>query len=173
VGNIKQAKNYPFLITCATKLNKKIDFQLFIVGDGKDRERLEKQVQDLGLEEVVYIKGSQSNISELLNRSHCLVMPSLWEGMPLSILEAGASNLPVISTPVGAIPSIIDESNGYLTELDGFCDMMEYVYDHYDEAAEEAERLQKKVVEGYSIESVARKHEELYGELVDAPKSIS
>jgi glycosyltransferase involved in cell wall biosynthesis len=165
VGNIKEAKNYPFLINCANELKNKFDFQLFIVGEGKDRERLQKQVQDLGLEDIVYLKGSQSDISGLLNSSHCLVMPSLWEGMPLAILEAGASKLPVISTPVGAIPSIIDEDNGYMTELDGFCAMMEYVYEHYDEATQKAKKLQTKIIEEYSIESVAKKHEKLYEQL--------
>jgi glycosyltransferase involved in cell wall biosynthesis len=165
VGNIKEAKNYPFLINCANELKNKFDFQLFIVGEGRDRERLQKQVQDLGLEDIVYLKGSQSDISGLLNSFHCLVIPSLWEGMPLAILEAGASKLPVISTPVGAIPSLIDEDNGYMIELDGFCAMMEYVYEHYDEATQKAKKLQTKIIEEYSIESVAKKHEKLYEQL--------
>jgi glycosyltransferase involved in cell wall biosynthesis len=87
--------------------------------------------------------------------------------MPLSILEAGVSNLPVISTPVGAIPSIIDETNGYLAKEDSFCKMMKYVYSHYDEAKTKAEKLQKKVIENYSIEKIAMKHESMYMELIN------
>ncbi|GIT98127.1 glycosyltransferase [Sulfurovum sp. TSL1] len=167
VGNIKEAKNYPFLIDCANELRKSFDFQLLIIGGGKDKVLLEKQVSDLGLEKYVYLKGSQNNVSELLSKSHCLVVPSLWEGMPLSILEAGASRLPVVSTPVGAIPSIIDESNGYLAKEDMFCETMKYVFNHYEEAAIKAEKLQKKIIENYSIKSIAKKHGEVYASLMN------
>lgn len=166
VGNIKEAKNYPFLIDCANELRKSIDFQLLIIGEGKDKALLEKQVNDLNLEKYVVIKGSQSNVVELLSKSHCLVVPSLWEGMPLSILEAGASRLPVITTPVGAIPSIVDDSNGYLVEEDTFCETMQYVYSHYAESVIKAEKLQKKIIENYSIKSIAKKHGKLYTELI-------
>jgi hypothetical protein len=52
-----------------------------------------------------------------------------------------------------------------MTELDGFCAMMEYVYEYYDEATQKAKKLQTKIIEEYSIESVAKKHEKLYEQL--------
>ena len=61
-------------------------------------------IYDLGeqdLKDYIKLLGLRNDIPNLLNKSHCLLMPSLWEGLPIVILEAGASRLPVISTPVG------------------------------------------------------------------------
>jgi len=162
IGNIKTAKNYSFLIECVNRLHKKIQFRLFIVGDGSDRVKLELKVKKLKLEQTIFFKGLQDNIPELLSKSHCLVMPSLWEGMPLSILEAGVSKIPVIATPVGAIPCIIDNNNGYIVNLDEFCQTMENVYSQYSEALNKAEKLYQKIINKYSIKQIAKEYESIY-----------
>ncbi len=162
VGNIKEAKNYPFLIDCANELSTNFDFQLFIVGSGEGKTQLEEQVQKLKLEKYVHILGHQNNIAELLSKSHCLVMPSLWEGMPIVMLEAGASKLPIISTKVGSIPTILDDTSAYLSDLDNFSDNMAHVINNYPEAKEKAERFYEKVKENYTIEKMAEVLENLY-----------
>jgi glycosyltransferase involved in cell wall biosynthesis len=94
-------------------------------------------------------------------------MPSLWEGLPIVLLEAASSYLPIISTPVGTIPSLIDRNNGYLTDNKSFSETMYYVINNYDEAREKAVVLQKKVNDYYSIESISSKHESLYKRVLD------
>lgn len=74
IGNIKEAKNYPFLIDCTKDLSQNFDFQVLIVGSGEDKAELEEKVQKLQLEDYVQILGHQNNIAELLNKSHCLVI---------------------------------------------------------------------------------------------------
>ncbi len=167
IGNIKEAKNYPFLIDCAYELSRNFDFQLFIVGSGEGKVQLEEQVRQLKLETYVHILGHQNNIAELLSQSHCLVIPSLWEGMPIVILEAGASKLPIISTKVGSISSVLDDTSAYLSDLDNFSDNMANVIQNYAEAEVKAERFYEKVKENYTIEQTGESLEDLYRELVN------
>jgi len=117
VGHLREAKNYPFLLKCAKELKKSFDFQILIAGEGKLRQELQEIIQKEELEEHVFLLGDVENIPKLLQRSHCLVMPSLWEGMPIAILEAGASGLLVIATPVGSISSVLNDANAYLATM--------------------------------------------------------
>lgn len=162
VGNIKEAKNYPFLIDCCKTLSKNFDFQLFIIGSGDDKIKLEKQVQDLKLGEYVYLLGYKDNVAQLLSKSHCLVMPSLWEGMPIVMLEAGASKLPIISTKVGSIPDVLDENCAYLSGLDAFSKNMAHVMNNYEEAIIKAEKFNTIVKEKYTIDKTVQSLEDLY-----------
>ncbi len=162
VGHLREAKNYPFLLQCAKELKESFDFQLLIAGEGKLRYELEEGIQKERLEENVFLLGNIENISELLQQSHCLVMPSLWEGMPLAILEAGVCRLPVISTPVGSIPSVLNGDNAYVVAPDEFVDMMVEVYRNYPDAQKKAERLHDQVIQNHSVEKMVKKLEDLY-----------
>jgi len=162
VGHLREAKNYPFLLKCAKELKKSFDFQFLIAGEGKLKKKLQEIIDKEELEEDVFLLGNVENISQLLQRSHCLVMPSLWEGMPIAILEAGASRLPVIATPVGSIPSILHDDNAYLATLDEFSDRMADVYHNYQEAQQKAEKFYDQVIKEHTIEKMTKKLEDLY-----------
>lgn len=162
VGHLREAKNYPFLLKCVRDLKKSFDFQLLIAGEGKLRQELQNIIQKEKLEKHVFLLDNVENIPELLQQSHCLVMPSLWEGMPLAILEAGTSRLPVIATPVGSVSSMLNEKYGYLATLDEFCEKMADVYYHYSDAQERADHFYDQVTKEYTIEKMAKKLEDLY-----------
>ena len=98
IGRLRQVKNHIILINAAKKLKEKIgdDFQILIVGKGPEKENLESAILDNQCQDVVKLLGFRKDIVELCNQSHVFVLPSLWEGFPISLLEAGASGLPVI-----------------------------------------------------------------------------
>jgi len=171
VGTVRPEKNQKFLVGCAKELKQKgLDFELQIVGGGNENQALIDEIQaeivtqDMG--DCVKMLGARNDIPELLLRAHCLLLPSHFEGMPITILEAGACSLPVISTPVGTIPTLIDESNGYLSSLDDFCETMKKVYQEYEDASKKAAKLNKKIVQNYSIKSMAKAHAEVYQRLM-------
>ncbi|MEK5174123.1 glycosyltransferase [Heyndrickxia sp. FSL W8-0496] len=88
---------------------------LTIVGDGDLREQLEALASSLKIQDRVYFIGSINDVEHYLNCSDIFVLSSINEGLPLSILEAMAMGLPIISTNVGGIGDVVQE-NGILVE---------------------------------------------------------
>src|SRR6266853_323311 len=78
-----------------------------LIGDGPLRSGLERQVRELQLQDRVLFLGSRKDVPEILSAGDLFVFPSFAEGLPNSVLEAGASGLPIVATPVGGIPDII------------------------------------------------------------------
>ena len=113
------------------------------------KEDLEEAIQMHKLSKYIQLKGFQNKVSKFLSEADCLIIPSLWEGMPVSIIEAGASKLPVISTPVGSIPDFLNDSNAYVSNLKNFHSSMISVLINYDDAKNRGEALYK-LVKNYS-----------------------
>ncbi len=81
--------------------------KFLIAGEGPLRKELEKNIRVSGLENNVYLLGFREDVKNLLEISDIFVLPSLDEGMPISLLEAAATRTPIIATPVGDIPEFI------------------------------------------------------------------
>ena len=169
VGRIEKQKNHIKLLESAKDLKDRgLEFQILIVGDGKDpiqKKIVEDFIVEHELEEYVHLLGVRFDIPELISKADCFVLSSAWEGLPIVLLEAGASKIPIISTPVGSIPSLIDDSCGYLAD-ENFTEAMEGVMLDYTLAKKKALALYKKVEKNYSIENIVKKHEKIYEELV-------
>ena len=88
--------------------------------------------------------GSRNDVPYLLSQSDCLLLPSLWEAFPIVLLEAAASNIPVITTPVGSIDSFINDENGYLAKLSEFKMAMIEVMTNYADAKIKSKKLNSK-----------------------------
>ena len=89
-------------------------------------------------------------------------MPSLWEAFPIVILEAAATNIPVIATPVGSLPSLLGNQEGYLVDLDQFKEAMIEVLTNYENAQIKSNLLNKKVSLNYDIKKITLLYESLY-----------
>lgn len=166
VGRLDEAKNHLHLIECAKELvDKNLDFEILIAGEGNLRTQIEEKISKYKLNDKVKLLGIRRDIKELMSQSHVFVMPSLWEGLPIVLLEAGASDLPCISTPVGTIPSLLNETNAYLCNNKDFSNTMEKVYKDYEQAKEKSKELHKKVLNNYSIESIVNNHQIIYDNL--------
>jgi glycosyltransferase involved in cell wall biosynthesis len=117
VGRLTLQKGHTYLLDAVTKVLARFpSTTVFIIaGEGHQRENLEKKAVDLGVEKIVHFLGNRSDVSDLLSISDVFVLPSLSEGLPLALLEAMGAGLPVVSTRVGGVESVIsDGENGYL-----------------------------------------------------------
>jgi glycosyltransferase involved in cell wall biosynthesis len=87
------------------------DFICYLVGDGKLQTEIQQRVDQLDLTENIKLLGFQTHerVSELLDRSDILVLPSLSEGIPVAVMEAMASGLPVIATNVTGVPELVED----------------------------------------------------------------
>ncbi len=111
VGRITSEKNLPYLIRSLAATGE--DWTLTIIGEG-DTEELVSLAEDLEISERITFSGWQEDPWENLRDACALVMPSLHEGFSLTIIEALACGMPVLSTPVGGATEIIEEEkNGY------------------------------------------------------------
>lgn len=122
IGNIsslaKQKDLVTFINTAENILKKETNVRFVILGTGPEEQVLKKLVQKKKLEDFILFLGFKSNVSDYLKEFDILLMTSLTEGLPLTIYEAFASEIPIVSTKAGGIPEVItDGFNGYLTEI--------------------------------------------------------
>lgn len=166
VARLSPAKDQESLLVEYRKLlNRNSEYErktrLLIVGEGDLSNHLKKRATELRLNNVFFL-GLRKDIPDLLMNADCFVLSSKWEGLPLVIIEAGACGLPIISTRVGSIPSVLTEENSYCCETAEISEMMERVYNNYDEAKKRGKLLREKIIRDYDIKVVAKKHDEIY-----------
>ncbi|UGB29477.1 glycosyltransferase family 4 protein [Metabacillus sp. B2-18] len=120
MGILSQRKGTYDLIEASLRIKGKVDpkYKFLIAGDG-EVERVKKKIEELNLEDMFEIPGwisDQVKINEIYRKSIIFVLPSYNEGMPMSILEAMSYGLPVVSTDVGSISSVVKGENGLLVK---------------------------------------------------------
>lgn len=94
VGELSHRKNQMFLIKLLKEMkNSKLEYKLILIGDGYLKGELEQIVESLGLNNDVRFLGKRDDISDLMSVMDVLIMPSLHEGLPLTLVEAQASDL--------------------------------------------------------------------------------
>lgn len=170
VGRLEPVKN-PIGIIRSFAAMRRSDCELWFAGDGSLRPELEIEIAVANLGGRARLLGVRQDLPQLMEQADCLVMASLWEGMPMAILEAGAAALPVIAPPVGAIPAVLGDGRGYLTSITGLSDTLDAVLDDYEEAERRGKRLHDKVLNEYSLERMTRAHTELYISLLSDNQS--
>lgn len=118
LGRIGYPKNPEKLIEVIKLIKKqKNNIKVAIVGDGEEREKIEELINNYNLRKNIKMYGFQSNPYPILNSSKIMIMTSIYEGTPMSALEAQLFGKPIISTPVDGLKKIIiNDYNGYLTD---------------------------------------------------------
>ncbi|HXG77147.1 MAG TPA: glycosyltransferase family 4 protein [Gaiellaceae bacterium] len=92
-------------------------WSLSVFGDGPERAAVERQINDLHLADRVVLHGDVPDVRGRLSRFDAFVLPSNWEGLPFSILEAMAAGLPVVASNVGGVSeAVVHEETGLLVE---------------------------------------------------------
>jgi glycosyltransferase involved in cell wall biosynthesis len=119
VGRLSTEKGHRFMVAAFHKLCEKAGMDaklsLIVVGDGRERDALERQTSELGIRDKVYFAGFQGDCAEWMQLLDCMIQPSLTEGTPNAVLEALCLRIPVIATAVGGVPDlIVDGENGLL-----------------------------------------------------------
>jgi len=147
IGRLSPEKGQRFLLSAVEQLVRGgHDVRLVVFGEGPERDALGKQVERLRLQERVLLPGYCAHATEYLPRLNAFVLPSLTEGMPLTLLEAMRAGIPVIASRVGGIPQMIENGKSGLITEPG----------RADELAEAVEKLIRNQVLRASLASEAR-----------------
>lgn len=108
VGRLKAPKDFVTFVRALAALSVG-SFEALIVGDGPDRAEVKTEIQRLGLEQSVELAGERSDVPQLLAGSDVFVLSSSSEGLPVSVLEAMAAELPVVASSVGGVAELVDD----------------------------------------------------------------
>ena len=170
LGRLFEPKNPLFLVTLVSKLkNADIsNFEINIVGDGPMREELETAINDADVSNHFVFHGFNNNVIPFLHQSDCLILPSLWEGMPVTIIEAAATKLPIIATPVGSIPDFLNESNAFVRNNANFHEAMINVVNNYEDAISKSNKLFDDMSSIFDIETIYNKHKTIYKSVISS-----
>ncbi|MEB3358505.1 MAG: glycosyltransferase [Synechococcales bacterium] len=118
VGRLAAAKGLPVLLESLARLAPRFpELRLTVVGDGGDRPALEQLAQQLHLTDMVDFVGyqSQTTVRQYLQHTDVFVLPSFAEGVPVSLMEAMAAGVPVVTTQIAGISELVtDGVSGYL-----------------------------------------------------------
>lgn len=165
VGRFHPQKNHPGLLRSFRELLKTHEnCILTLLGDGDTRKDMEALAQELGISEKVRFCGVQSNVYPYFHDADLFVLPSDYEGMPMTIIEAMATGLPIAATAVGGVPDMLtDGDSALLTACDerAFADAMARLIE--DGALRERLGRQARADSiRFSAEEMARHYVEIY-----------
>jgi glycosyltransferase involved in cell wall biosynthesis len=114
IGRLTHQKGYPYLLEALALIPQEDRPLLLIVGEGPDRSELELKARVLKLVDDVRFLGHRQDIPSLLAAADLFVLASLWEGLPLVLLEAMAATLPAVVTAVGGNTTVIEDGKSGL-----------------------------------------------------------
>lgn len=167
IGRLVEAKNHKFLISLFCEYKKKHpDTLLVIVGDGELKAKLEKQASDLGIQDSVLFVGNIQDPERYLSLFDCFVFPSLYEGLPFTLIEAQASGVPVVaSSNITSVAKIIDDFE--FISLDASWETWINAIDNaiYNNKGR-SYNMEKAQITDYNIENSIKRLESIYIRLI-------
>jgi glycosyltransferase involved in cell wall biosynthesis len=107
IARLTEQKAHRVLFEALARHPELANVYLLVVGDGELRDDLRRRVDALGLTARVHFAGSRRDLGNVLSAIDVFVMPSLWEGLPLSMVLAMGAGLPVVATSVAGIPEVV------------------------------------------------------------------
>jgi len=119
IGRLSPEKNFSFLIDVFYEIYKKNkNIRLYIIGMGVEWKHLNQKIEELEKQDVVIMVGYTTNPYELLGKCDCLILPSLYEGLGMVVLEAMILNKYVISSDIEGPREIVKDEYGKLVNID-------------------------------------------------------
>lgn len=170
---IEPKKGLAVLLQAAARLKEQATapgFQLLIVGDGPAYGSLRARTEQMGLAPWVVFAGLRRDVAGLLSLMDVFVLPSLYEGFGIAIIEAMAASRPVVATAVGGIPEVVVHGETGLLVPPGdpaaLADALHELLAHPERARELGARGRERAHEKFRIEAIVKQHEDLYAELM-------
>jgi len=158
IGRLDKIKAYDLLIEACSKLS--FDFRLHIVGEGKEKEFLERIAHQLNLTNKVVFEGFQSDIPSQMNKSDLVVISSHSEGFSVVMVESLFYAPLLISTKVSGAIEILDEI--FLVTHDTLTKKIEEIYFNYVSYYEQFIRLKDRLQPKLRLEAIAQEYLDFY-----------
>lgn len=173
VGLFHRQKNHPFLIDVFENVCQRSDqYRLVLIGEGEDREKIERLVQEKGLSDKVFFLGRRSDVDAWIQALDIMVFPSLFEGMPNVVLEWQLAGLPSLISDTITTECAVTDSVAYLPLEKGPAYWAERVLAApLNDRLATRQDIRKRFVEaGFDITENAKVLKKKYCELVERAK---
>ncbi|HBD25149.1 MAG: hypothetical protein A2566_02060 [Candidatus Zambryskibacteria bacterium RIFOXYD1_FULL_40_13] len=166
ISELHKNKGLEYTISALSKID--TPFICFIIGEGEERQNLEKLLKANNMENKVFLVGFLSEANQYLKAFDIFTLTSVKEGLPYTILEAGLAGLPVIASSVGGIPDIItSDTNGILVEktnVEQITKAIQYMIDYPSERKMFGLKLQERMEKEFSLKQMLEKTINLYNQ---------
>jgi glycosyltransferase involved in cell wall biosynthesis len=175
VGRLDKQKGQTYLLSAAKDVVAQVpDVVFLVVGDGPAFASLKEQRDRLGLADSVIFTGHRDDVPDLLAMSDVVALPSLWEGGPITLFEAMSVGKPVVGTPVGLMPEVIEEGRtGHLVpveDAESLAARLVELLDHPERAAKMGKEAHK-AVQKYDLSNAVERLTGLYRDIASARKN--
>jgi glycosyltransferase involved in cell wall biosynthesis len=176
-GRLAKQKGFEYLIEAASILKHQYSqsFQMIIAGDGPLRDSLQRQIRRFGLTGCVRLIGFYKTIGDLYALADLVVLPSLWEGLSIALLEAMAAGKPIITTTIGSNLEATD--NGRIALLapprdaPALANAIQQMLSNPQQAAHYAHCARAHFLQHYTETRMLEQYRQLYCEVLDAARS--
>ena len=170
IGRFAVQKNHALLVEAFAQVRADAPLYLLLVGGGELENAVREQVAGLGLASRVRFLGVRADVADILRASDVFVLSSRWEGNPMSVMEAMAAGLPVVSTAVGGVPELVREGEtGLLVPSEDAGALAQALQALVDDPAHRqamGDAARQRAVARFDIRHTVRGYERLYEKLL-------
>jgi glycosyltransferase involved in cell wall biosynthesis len=177
ISRLGVEKGHRHAIAALARLHRQFpQLVLVIVGDGPQLTALRATAMQLGVSDAIRFCGKRSDVSDLLHSFDAFLLPSLVEGLPMALLEAMASNLPVIASRVGDVPTVIRDGESGLLVSPGDVQALTTSLAQLASNADLCTRLGKvaadTIIRRFSARQMAAQYCQIYDQLQQDPATV-
>lgn len=169
VGRLVKQKGHTAAIAALAQLHD-ISWTLTIVGNGEEKSRIEKCIRAYELEDRIMILPATTDIASVYKTHDVVLVPSLWEGLGLVVMEAMAAGRLVVASHTGGISELIEQQKTGVLVPAGesllLADTLRWVYNHKPVCKEIAKRAKKYAEQNFDLSVMVKEYERLYNTLV-------
>jgi glycosyltransferase involved in cell wall biosynthesis len=167
VARLNPIKNQAMLVDAFAQARQVVpDAHLAIVGDGSERQALQTQVADLGLNAAVHFLGERDDVARMLGAMDVFALSSLSEGMPMTLLEAMAARVPIATTDVGGISQMLEPGREALfcasDDTAAFSANLVRLLSNPEVCEELTARAHARVVDDFSLDVIGERYLHIY-----------
>lgn len=170
VGELSYRKQQSLIINSAAILNDKIgDLKILLVGVGELESEYKKMVKELGLEGIVNFMGYRNDVPDLMMLSDIAVSASRQEGLPVNIMEAMATGLPLVVTNCRGNRDLVEDGiNGYIVDIDDSISFSKAVIRLYNSKSlrESFKKENVQLIKKYSLDKIKKEMERIFSDIL-------
>lgn len=171
IASFYQSKGYNYLVEAVKILDESKspildEYQFILIGDGPEQDKIKQQISQNKLDKYFQLLGTKDDAHKYLPAFEAFILPSVKEGLPYTLLEAGLAKIPIVATKVGGVPEIItDQITGLLVEAANPLALAEAIKNIIKDNSEMTNKNYQNIKENFDLKNTLEKTKDIYSKL--------